>query len=213
MPFKRKRSNSVVDLTSSTSPLPVPLTAKPLGPRPTASSISSGSHGVKRTRPNGCVVDVDDFSEPSKPVAGPSRLLHEVIDVEDEISPWREDDCQDSFDSDQLAKLLRAKNARQTGQIAVEGQSNPSTPTGLLAPPSRSNPSTPPPSNLLSTHTCPICFSTVTNACLTPCGHLLCGSCLFASVKTGVQRALEMAIPMGGDGTAARFVIGINGIV
>ncbi|KIJ52476.1 hypothetical protein M422DRAFT_43334 [Sphaerobolus stellatus SS14] len=63
-------------------------------------------------------------------------------------------------------------------------------------------PQTPP--ELLSGHTCPICFGTVTNACLTPCGHVLCGSCLFASVKSGIQRALDMHVPMGGEGTSAR---------
>ncbi|KAF8529897.1 hypothetical protein JB92DRAFT_2695503 [Gautieria morchelliformis] len=65
-------------------------------------------------------------------------------------------------------------------------------------------PATPPPSNLLSSHTCPICFSTVTNACLTPCGHVLCGACLFAAVKSNIKRALEATTSTGGDRTPAR---------
>ncbi|KAF8524826.1 hypothetical protein BU17DRAFT_30545, partial [Hysterangium stoloniferum] len=44
----------------------------------------------------------------------------------------------------------------------------------------------------LATHTCPICFSTITNACLTPCGHVLCGACLWASVRSSIQRAMDM---------------------
>lgn len=42
---------------------------------------------------------------------------------------------------------------------------------------------------LLSTYTCPICFSPPTNATLTPCGHVCCGSCLFTAVKSALRRA------------------------
>uniref|UniRef100_A0A8H7XQH5 RING-type domain-containing protein n=1 Tax=Psilocybe cubensis TaxID=181762 RepID=A0A8H7XQH5_PSICU len=41
----------------------------------------------------------------------------------------------------------------------------------------------------LSSYTCPICFSPPVNATLTPCGHICCGSCLFAAVKTTMARA------------------------
>ncbi|KAF9484258.1 hypothetical protein BDN70DRAFT_798072, partial [Pholiota conissans] len=41
----------------------------------------------------------------------------------------------------------------------------------------------------LSSYTCPICFSPPTNATITPCGHICCGACLFAAVKTTLQRA------------------------
>lgn len=56
---------------------------------------------------------------------------------------------------------------------------------------------------LLSTFTCPICFEPPANACLTPCGHLLCGECLFQTLKTqAVQRgAMEdenAALSFGG---------------
>ncbi|KAF8905943.1 hypothetical protein CPB84DRAFT_1676126 [Gymnopilus junonius] len=48
----------------------------------------------------------------------------------------------------------------------------------------------------LSSYTCPICFSAPTNATLTPCGHICCGACLFAAVKTTIQRsALVLAGP------------------
>ena len=46
-----------------------------------------------------------------------------------------------------------------------------------------------PPPELLSTYSCPICFSAPTNATLTPCGHICCGECLFTAVRTTVQRA------------------------
>jgi len=47
----------------------------------------------------------------------------------------------------------------------------------------------PPTSNLLPqseplhTYSCPICFSSPTNATLTPCGHIMCGECLFTAVE------------------------------
>ncbi|KIK56202.1 hypothetical protein GYMLUDRAFT_76307 [Collybiopsis luxurians FD-317 M1] len=40
----------------------------------------------------------------------------------------------------------------------------------------------------LSTYTCPICFCPPTNATITPCGHLACGSCLFTAIKTAQRR-------------------------
>lgn len=61
------------------------------------------------------------------------------------------------------------------------------------------------PENLLSSYSCPICFSTVTNACLTPCGHVLCGLCLFSAVRSGIKRGLDLGIPLGREGTTPRY--------
>ncbi|KAJ6632434.1 hypothetical protein B0H10DRAFT_2206797 [Mycena sp. CBHHK59/15] len=44
----------------------------------------------------------------------------------------------------------------------------------------------------LSAYSCPICFFPPTNATLTPCGHVCCGSCLFTAVKTMTQRGAMM---------------------
>jgi hypothetical protein len=46
----------------------------------------------------------------------------------------------------------------------------------------------------LSAYTCPICFSPPTNATLTPCGHICCGACLFAAVKSTVKRNMVIAM-------------------
>ncbi|KAF8486025.1 hypothetical protein DFH94DRAFT_688394 [Russula ochroleuca] len=52
----------------------------------------------------------------------------------------------------------------------------------------------PPPSSLppnpepLHTYSCPICFSSPTNATLTPCGHIMCGECLFTAVGAAAAR-------------------------
>ena len=211
MSFKRKRSNSIVDLTINALPLPPPLTTRPLNARSDSpASSSSGSRRVKRPRPSDLIVDVDALPESNQPIAGPSRLSREVIDVEAQANLWQEVDCHDSYDQVELANPIKAKNAAH-GRNAVAGPSKyHSTSTDPQLTPSPGASSPPPPSNLLSTHTCPICFSTVTNACLTPCGHVLCGACLFAAVKSGIKRALEMAVPIGGDGTAARYVTKID---
>jgi hypothetical protein len=203
MSLKRKHSVSVVDLTATSPhlPLPVPLTTRPLDPRadsPASSMSSRSSRAPKRRRRDIQVVDVDAHPEVTQPVAGPSMPPLEVIDVEVETQDWQEDDDQES----DVPLAIRTKRS-QSGN-AVAGPSKASTHRLASSPPS--GPSTPPPSNLLSSHTCPICFSTVTNACLTPCGHVLCGACLFQSVKSGIQRSLDMGIPVGGEGTAAKYV-------
>ncbi|KAF7314637.1 RING-type domain-containing protein [Mycena kentingensis (nom. inval.)] len=59
-------------------------------------------------------------------------------------------------------------------------KSSPSPPAPAPAP-------TPQP-DLLSTYTCPICYSPPTNATLTPCGHVACGSCLFTAVHSSMER-------------------------
>jgi len=41
----------------------------------------------------------------------------------------------------------------------------------------------------LTAYTCPICFGVVTNATMTPCGHVCCGECLFNAVEASIGRA------------------------
>jgi len=47
----------------------------------------------------------------------------------------------------------------------------------------------------LAAYTCPICFSAPKDAALTPCGHIMCASCLFGAVRAARARALESARP------------------
>ncbi|KAF9442191.1 hypothetical protein P691DRAFT_622772, partial [Macrolepiota fuliginosa MF-IS2] len=56
----------------------------------------------------------------------------------------------------------------------------------------------------LSEYTCPICFFPPSNATLTPCGHVCCGSCLFTAVKTTLQRSANMGMGMGIGENVAR---------
>ncbi|KAI0833869.1 hypothetical protein BC628DRAFT_1307921 [Trametes gibbosa] len=48
----------------------------------------------------------------------------------------------------------------------------------------------------LAAYPCPICFSPPTYATITPCGHVLCGDCLFTAVKTTMQRG-AYTLPAG----------------
>jgi hypothetical protein len=59
--------------------------------------------------------------------------------------------------------------------------------------------SLPPEPEPLHTYSCPICFSSPTNATLTPCGHIMCGECLFTAVGAA-------AVRMGIAALAARYV-------
>lgn len=47
----------------------------------------------------------------------------------------------------------------------------------------------------LASYSCPICLSPPTYATITPCGHVLCGDCLFSSVKTTMERG-AYTLPM-----------------
>ncbi|KAG2750916.1 hypothetical protein P692DRAFT_201710251 [Suillus brevipes Sb2] len=61
-------------------------------------------------------------------------------------------------------------------------------------PPLNATSSSSSPPEPLSAYTCPICFSPPTNATLTPCGHICCGACLFAAVKSTVKRNIVIAM-------------------
>ena len=56
----------------------------------------------------------------------------------------------------------------------------------------------------LAAYTCPICFSAPSHATITPCGHILCGECLFTAVKTSIQRS-AYTLPHG-EHNVARYV-------
>ena len=57
----------------------------------------------------------------------------------------------------------------------------------------------------LAAYTCPICFSPPSYATITPCGHVLCGECLFTAVKTTIQRGAYTLPP--GERMTARYAL------
>ncbi|KAF7361533.1 hypothetical protein MSAN_01186900 [Mycena sanguinolenta] len=147
---------------------------------------------------------------PAKRGAVSSASLARILHVEDDKPV-----ASSSKSSSKLAKMNTAKKRSQSPQLIIDSpreftiastsklvDSPPSSPI-LVSSTSPSTSSAPAPptttassqqtsnANLepLSAYTCPICFFPPTNATLTPCGHVCCGSCLFTAVKTMLQRA------------------------
>ncbi|KAH8995007.1 hypothetical protein EDB92DRAFT_1848667 [Lactarius akahatsu] len=75
---------------------------------------------------------------------------------------------------------LRSLSAPPTSPIVTSVTHEPRP----LPPPT----SLPPEPEPLHTYACPICFASPTNATLTPCGHIMCGECLFTAVGAAVAR-------------------------
>ncbi|KAI9439913.1 hypothetical protein H4582DRAFT_2056591 [Lactarius indigo] len=75
---------------------------------------------------------------------------------------------------------LRSQSAPPTSPIVTSVTHGPRT----LPPPI----SLPPEPEPLHAYACPICFASPTNATLTPCGHIMCGECLFTAVGAAVAR-------------------------
>ncbi|KAG6370835.1 hypothetical protein JVT61DRAFT_11047 [Boletus reticuloceps] len=88
--------------------------------------------------------------------------------------------------SDSDDPIVVSRKADRSSSPIVE----PTSPSTSTAVATSSNPIPEP----LSTYTCPICFSSPTNATLTPCGHLCCGQCLFTAVKSTIRRNMVVAM-------------------
>ncbi|KAK7442501.1 hypothetical protein VKT23_016099 [Stygiomarasmius scandens] len=117
------------------------------------------------------------------------------IDVEALLSP----------DSDSEVQLI-ARTTLATVADAVSNDIEPRKDANLKSKAAASSSSSQPKpkpeldeSTLLSSYTCPVCFSPPTNATLTPCGHICCGACLFSAVKSTIKRAGPLGVgPDGG---------------
>ena len=115
-----------------------------------------------------------------------------------------------SVSSPSLAKILNPVDIEQISSSVPCSSTSPSAPAKSSRQSRQAKASTPKPEpelqrdpdpehEPLSAYTCPICFFPPTNATLTPCGHICCGSCLFTAVKTTMQRGVAT-----GEGNIAR---------
>lgn len=174
----------------------LPLTIYPLNPRldspaPSMSSRSGASSNVDSRTQNDQdrtesveIISIDDLPSP----------LHPTTKAEAEAGPSTATKVEDNEDvriipDEEVLHVHKDKGKGKASEVVTHDSPLPDLPE-----------------NLLSSYSCPICFSTVTNACLTPCGHVLCGLCLFSAVKSGIQRGLDLGIPLGREGTTARYV-------
>lgn len=214
--LKRKRADSQESTPASSlgelSSLPVPLTTRPLPPRvdsPRSSSMSSAGSIRTRGRKRRWINEED-----ARDVEMEVEFTNGNIP---QVEPHNEN--EEGGEDVSLATTINGTSSKRKGKQRAdpyfvddeEGEdfkvAGPSHHHHHHAGPSNQSGSglqqtTP---SLLSSYTCPVCFSTVTNACLTPCGHILCGACLFASVKSGIQRSMELAVASSQEGFA-RYV-------
>ncbi|KAG9031482.1 hypothetical protein FS837_002976 [Tulasnella sp. UAMH 9824] len=99
-----------------------------------------------------------------------------------------------------LEKPARSDSLPHLSQLQMESRpADPPPPPAEPTPPTRPRSPTPPPA---SEYNCPICFCPPTAAVLTPCGHIMCGSCLFSAIETATQRARMNGY--GGEALEAR---------
>ncbi|KAG8941380.1 hypothetical protein FRC03_004593 [Tulasnella sp. 419] len=99
-------------------------------------------------------------------------------------------------EDDGIVEIIKTEDSTDFGsQSQPHSQSKRAGKMKEKTPAKSPSPSTPPPSDgptPASQYTCPICFSPPTSSILTPCGHIMCGSCLFASIKAAQQRSRGM---------------------
>jgi len=134
---------------------------------------SGGPSGSKRKR----------SPSPTHYASGPSQIS-QLTDSDAEVVDHLIDGDSVSFQGQPKVDLKGKGKAREETSPAIEISDSPPS---AMKEPKKSEPEP------LSEYTCPICFGPPMNATLTPCGHISCGSCLFAAVKSTLQRATVTA--------------------
>nr|GAT47123.1 predicted protein [Mycena chlorophos] len=191
--------------------LPLPLTTKNLRPRSQArrpstttsssskssssrsdltlgmSSSGEGSGSRSRSSPRG-VKRTNAAVVPRKrqKIEESDDDIEEFPDNLTQATPPPTTQTQSTLKDEEIEELSSAGPAPkspklETEPIAISDSSS-------LASSSKLPPAPPPPPQRLSEYSCPICFCAPTNATMTPCGHVCCGSCLFTAIKTMIQR-------------------------
>ncbi|KAJ7025158.1 hypothetical protein C8F04DRAFT_1046777 [Mycena alexandri] len=152
-----------------------------------AEEIQAGVAPSSQSNPD--AVKVQDHH----PTTSPSSSLRPEAQAKPDPNPSQP---RSPVSSPSLAKLLHPVDAEPTMSVVNPSSIASSAPIEFsIASSSKTklpSPSTPravePAPEPLSAYSCPICFFPPTNATLTPCGHVCCGSCLFTAVKTMTQR-------------------------
>jgi len=182
-------STPVLDLTDEAAqspPLPLPSTSRVYAPLQRMRPPLSRSHSDPWR---------DQSDLPHKRVKVDQS--HDIYDDYDDvvIVSSIHEATSSKAKANSSIELLHDSPTQQAGSSSQRRRSKSSSPSSTGGADSSS--SAPPASSLLSSTTCPICFSPPKNATLTPCGHLLCGECLFLAVGTGIQRMVAQRPPPG----------------
>ncbi|KAJ3561442.1 hypothetical protein NP233_g10193 [Leucocoprinus birnbaumii] len=167
------------------------------GPSGTTTSLSSGSGSRANQAPL-------PHETPASPVSSPS--LMKIIN-QTNISPGsvpskrkRASLSPDDLDVIEISEVPAPRKDKGKGKAKAISLS----PTPPPAPPTNDTRKMNTEPEPLSEYTCPICFFPPSNATLTPCGHVCCGSCLFTAVKTTLQRGANMGMAVGIGENVAR---------
>ncbi|KAF5359493.1 hypothetical protein D9756_002905 [Leucocoprinus leucothites] len=205
-----EQSEAGPDATQNLSPTPPPLTAlsstqDTTGESPSSSSVSivAGPGGTPGSSSRGRRAPAP-HETPASPVSSPS--LMKIIN-QTNISPGtipskrkRASPSPDDLDIIEISNMP-GPTRKDKGKGKARAISLSATPP---PPPRKTETKTNPEPEPLSEYTCPICFFPPSNATLTPCGHVCCGSCLFMAVKTTLQRGASMGMPAGAGENVAR---------
>lgn len=164
------------DLTQPEEPGSPPLPGTRLNPRPPRRTTFKPPSGSASERDDHASVCYFDPSLAAPPSYSP--------DPTQPLPPQRPGADASSGSDDSLSSL--------DDEIVRPAPSVPPTRTLIAAAPAAQRIP-----DLITSYACPICLEAPRNAVATPCGHLLCGECLFKSVRGEAEReqveALELS--------------------
>lgn len=156
----------------------------------TTMSIESVSHSTEAGPSTNSAISL----AAEKPSISPCREIPFIDDPASHLSKKRK--LESDVPKLPLKNKKKGKGKGKGKSKATAISLSPILPPPPPPPPTQSKSPNPPPAPAepLSEYTCPICFFPPTNATLTPCGHVCCGSCLFTAIKTTLHRGASMGI-------------------
>lgn len=150
--------------------------------------IASRAQSTSQPKGKGKACEVEDDE------AQEDRGQQNEEQVKRDVTEEEKEDNAGSNEAPSTPRKGRSSKAKGKQKAATESppspprSSNTSVSTEILA------------EHSFATYTCPICFCPPTNATMTPCGHIACGSCLFTAVKTALRRENMMGGPRDDSG-------------
>jgi len=184
-------------------PLPAPLTSRTLMPRNSRSTSSSRlaaqdllvNIGVTSDEDE---VDIVEIAAPLKRSRSSSPSLLTTLDAGREGRPrkrQKHSETQQFLTDGNLEVVENPEPLAGPSRVKLDDDDILPEAPKEEPPDVLPIPAAPTVETNLSEYTCPICFCAPTNATLTPCGHVLCGSCLFTAVKSSIRRSAHLPDP------------------
>lgn len=177
--YTPKRESSLVDLTESPElPLPEPVSVE-------SQTLATSSGPTTAESQTTRAVDSDDDWEPILSQDSPSSFGQPRPSAS-QISTVVVDPLSSQFRK--LSVSPSSPYSKGLSRPSLVGETHQAQPnvTSTSLPTSKASKGTP-----LAKYICPICFSPPKDAVLTPCGHIMCGECLFSAVRAARVRNME----------------------